>query len=386
VDKPGDSIENEYLRVSAAREDGALAVLDKRSGRHFTGLNRFVDGGEAGDEYTYCPPAEDHFVDRPDGPPTVRVIEDGPARYTLEVASVYALPARLTEDRQRRSPELRECAIVTRVSLYPGVPRVEIETEVDNNAEDHRLRVHFPTGIKSSSSFAEQHFGVVERPVALPEYDGTWFEAPVGTYPQKTFAFITDGRAGLMLANRGLPEYEAIEGPDGAVTLALTLLRCVSWLSRNDLRTRPVGHAGPPMYTPGAQMPGRWRFHYAVIPFEGDWLPAAREAHLFARPLRALRASRGTGALPPASSLASIDQQAFVLSALKPAEEGAAVVLRVYNIAGEPREGVVRLHLPFRAVERVDLNEERPEPLSANDGGVRLLLQRNEIATLRFTL
>jgi hypothetical protein len=37
----------------------------------------------------------------------------------------------------------------------------------------------------------------------------------------------------------------------GNPQIALTLLRCVGWLSRDDLSTRR-GHAGPYMATPGA--------------------------------------------------------------------------------------------------------------------------------------
>src|SRR3990172_94740 len=258
-------IENELFRVTADPGDGTLTVEDKRTGRQFAGLNRFVDGGERGDEYTYDQPERDEFLDRPSGAVEVRVTETGPARWTLEVRMTYALPTSLTDDRKGRSAERVDCEILTRTSVYPSVARVDIETEVENGARDHRLRVHFPTGIRADRSCAEQHFGVVERPIGLPEYDGTWLETPVAFYPQKSFVDISDGAHGFMLANRGLPEYEALPEPDGTVTIALTLLRCVEWLSRQDLATRH-GHAGPGMHTPGAQMQGRWKFQCSLIP------------------------------------------------------------------------------------------------------------------------
>ena len=174
--------------------------------------------------------------------------------------------------------------------------------------------------------------------MGLPEHDGTWLETPVAFYPQKTFADISDGAHGLMLANRGLPEYEALPEADGTVTLALTLLRCVSWLSREDLATRH-GHAGPVMYTPGAQMIGRWTFEYSLIPHEGGWEKAFAEAHRFARPLRAVRVSRGSGGLPR-EGLAGRDRPAeVILSALKLAEDDGSVVVRVYNIGGRAGRG-----------------------------------------------
>ena len=229
--------------------------------------------------------------------------------------------------------------------LYPGAPRVDIDTEIDNRARDHRLRVLFPSGMRTEHIHAEQHFGVVRRPVALPDEDGAWMETPIGTYPQKSFVDVSDGQRGLMVGNRGLPEYEALTEADGTVTVALTLLRCVGWLSRADLRTRR-GPAGPSLEAPGAQMPGRWTFHYSLIPHAGGWESAFEEAHRFARPLRAVRTDRGTGSLPADGSVLEVEPHELVLSSLKIAEHGDGVVVRVYNTSDAPLQGRMRLAPP----------------------------------------
>ena len=44
------------------------------------------------------------------------------------------------------------------------------------------------------------------------KHDKTWCEVPSGYEPQKTFVDINDGKGGMMIANRGLPEYEALPG------------------------------------------------------------------------------------------------------------------------------------------------------------------------------
>ena len=385
--QPARTIENEYFRVEVDRADGTLTLTDKATGVTLRGLNRFVDGGDAGDEYNCSPPDRDELVDGSSLPPEIRLLEDGPARWTLEIALEYSLPWALDPDAGGRSPERRPYRIVSRASLYPGVPRLDFEAEVDNQAQDHRLRVHFPAGLRTDASCAEQHFGVVRRPIALPEHDFTWAEAPQGTYPQKSFVDVSDGRRGLALANRGLPEYEVLDGPDG-VTVALTLLRCVGWLSRSWLRTRPV-QAGPLVPTPGAQEQGRHLFHYSLIPHEGGWERAFAQAHRFAVPLRAVFAAAGKGQLPPKGSLLSVRPESFVLSALKEAEDGQGLIVRLYNIADGPAEGEVRLESGWQTVERVNLNEEplgaaeAPRP-SGREGWVRLALRPNEIATLRF--
>lgn len=377
-----NKIENEFFAVAAA-EDGTLTVRDKRTGAEMAGLNRLVDGGDAGDEYTYCPPKADAFVSEPLAPVHARVVESGPARQTLEVRMTYALPESSNDD--ERSSDTADCRIVSRISVYPGVPRIDIETEVENNARDHRLRVHFPAGIVSDVSRAEQHFGVVERPVAVPEDDGTWFETPVGTYPQKSFVDISDGGRGLMIANRGLPEYEALRENGGTITIALTLLRCVSWLSRVQLRTRKA-QAGPAMQTPGAQMQGRWTFSYSIIPHDGGWQSACAEAHRFVRPLRTVRTSRGTGTLPRTGSLVEVEPTEVIVSSVKLAEDGDGVVMRVYNVSDEKVDARVRLSGANGQVQHVDLNEENAQPLAPSEGSIYLALRRNEITTLRFEL
>ncbi len=374
--EPSSTIENEFFRVTA-ESDGTITVEDKRSGRTLTGVNRFEDGGERGDEYTYSPPENDEIVQSPSGSVAAEVIERGPARWTLKVRQTYSLPAKISPDRRARSSERVDSEIVGLIRLYPGVARIDIETEVENRAEDHRLRVLFPSGVVSEYSHAEQHFGVVKRPTKPVEYDDTWYERPINTHPQKTFTDLSDGSNGLMIANRGLPEYEVLTEPDGTATLALTLLRCVSWLSRDDLPERR-GHAGPGMYTPGAQLPGRWRFEYSIIPHDGGWETAFVEAHSFARPLRAVRVSAGKGERPKTTSLVTIDRKEVVLSALKLAQDTPGVILRVYNTADAPIQATISLNNKG-PMARVDLNEENQR---AGDGMISLA--PNEIATLEF--
>lgn len=380
----GDTIENEFFAVTADRVDGTLTVRDKTSGRLLLGLNRFVDEGDRGDEYNFCKPEQDTVVDRPLGSPAARVLEQGPARSRLEVDLTYRLPASLAPERDRRSQDTVDCRIRTVVMLAAGVPRVDVTTTVENLAADHRLRVVFPAGVQTPVTSAEQHFGVVRRPIGLPEHDRTWAEEPIGTHPAKRFVDVSDGVRGLMIANRGLPEYEAVEGPDG-VTLALTLLRCVGFLSRSDIHSRP-GDAGPSLPAPGAQELGVHTFEYSIIPHDGDWSTAWQQAHWFGLPMRARWSGQGDGAIPPAASLVD-GGPSFVVSALKWAEDGDGVVARLYNIRDSEQEGAVRFGLAYAGVRAVNLNEEAlaEETAAVADGTVPIRARPNQIITLKFT-
>ncbi len=109
---------------------------------------------------------------------------------------------------------------------------------------------------------------------------------------------------GLMVANRGLPEIEALRAGQGT-ELALTLLRSVGWLSRADMSIRR-GHAGPGLPTPEAQCIGEYTFEYALIPHGGAWMDAFDQAQAFNAPLRAVSTLAHAGALPSKSSFVEV--------------------------------------------------------------------------------
>ena len=377
-------IENDFFIVEADPTTGTFTLTDKDGGTVLRGLNRFVDGGDRGDEYNYCPPETDRVVDAPVAPPVIRLVESGPARQTLQIEMIYRLPTALTAERSARAEETIELPIVTRVSLSPGVRRVDIQTTVDNRARDHRLRVHFPTPIRTDVSHAEGHFDVVTRPVDIPPNTADWAEQPSPTHPQRTFVDVNDGERGLMVINRGLPEYEVLRGETGA-TVALTLLRCVEWLSRDDLITRP-GHAGPGLSTPGAQCPGRHVFEYAVVPHAGDWQTCFREAHAFNAPLRAVLTGIHRGNLPLTSSFITAEPKTVVISAVKAAEAGDGLIVRVYNIGEESVEGRLRLWRSFKRAALVNLNEEELKEIESLGEGekVRLAMRRKQIVSVKF--
>jgi alpha-mannosidase len=147
----------------------------------------------------------------------------------------------------------------------------------------------------------------------------------------------------LAVFGRGLPEYEAVPGDGGGVELALTLLRAVGWLSRDDLTTRP-GHAGPEVAAPDAQGLGRHAYEYAITFGVAGWT----EADL----LRASADFRFSFEIGPAGATAGgvlAVSEGLAFAALKGAEDGDGVVLRVYNPGSSP----VRQPVVVTAVRRV---------------------------------
>jgi mannosylglycerate hydrolase len=380
--RPPYEIENEYFRVEASRTDGTLAVTDKRTGAVFAGLNRFVDGGDAGDEYNYSPPPEDAIY-------TAGVVSLKAFRHRripfLEIRYALRVPAQLSADRNSRSGKQVSMPILSRVSLAPGVPRIDVQTEVVNKAKDHRLRVHFPAPLAVSEADHDGHFEVVRRPVGVPERGETWIEAPRPEVPQRAFTDVSNGAIGLMLANRGLPEVEVRRADDDTRSeLALTLLRCEGWLSRDDLPGRR-GHAGPGVETPGAQLLGTWSYDYAIIPHEGGWRDACQQAYAFQSPLRALEAGIHPGGLPFQGSFISHSPDEFIISAVKETENGKGWLVRGYNVSAEVLRVRLRPLRRFAYASRINLAEEDLAALTVEDGGsTTLSVGGHEIVTIAF--
>jgi alpha-mannosidase len=381
------TLENDLFTLQADPTDGTLTLVDKTHGLVYPGLNRFVDGGDRGDEYNYCQPEDDQLVTAPLAPLAIRVLENGPARQMLEIAQVYRLPRALRPDRRGRSEDMVDVPIVSRVSLYPGVRRVDVETTVDNLAQDHRLRAHFPLPVAVDHAHTEAHFYVARRPI--PQVDpaldtADWIEQPVPTIPQRGWSDVSVEGMGLMIANRGLPEIEFIP-QEGQTTVALTLLRCVGWLSRGDMHCRQ-GHAGPELPTPEAQCPGRHTFRYALIPHAGDLEAARAQAEAFRAPLRAVAAGVHPGPLPPVASLVRAEPSTFALSAIRQSEGRATPGLIVRGVSLSDQPSTVRLR-PWRRLRRaarVSLRGEYIEPLAPDDDGTVTFVARPwEIVTLR---
>jgi alpha-mannosidase len=205
----------------------------------------------------------------------------------------------------------------------------------------------------------------------------------VSYHPQRAFVDVSDERGGLAVLNRGLPEYEAETSAEG-VWLGLTLLRCVGWLSRDDLATR-YKHAGPPLETPEAQCLGSHRFEYAVMPHQGDWLAGrvAQEAEAFITPVYSAPLNAARAAVPARQSFYRLEPPELLFSACKRSEDGQALVLRGYNTAPYPVEAVLHLGLNGQ-VRRANLAErELSENLGATgDGTYRFPVRPHEIFTL----
>ena len=189
--------------------------------------------------------------------------------------------------------------------------------------------------------------------------------------------------------NRGLPEFETMRGEDGGVIFALTLLRCVDWLSRDDFPSRRNMNAGPTLHTPDAQCIGRHTFRYSVMPLAGD--PFAADLKTESDRYRVPPPTHqgvADGMVSGGGSLVRKTDPRVAVTAIKKAEKGDLLVVRMYNQATEKVIETLHFDVPVLDADKINLLEGlleigRAEP-AVTHGGMRLQvpLAPCEIATV----
>ncbi len=424
-----NSIENEFYRI-IVNNDCTVDLLDKKSSHFYKNICKFEDVGDWGDEYDFSGPKANQtdlkYTSEDASLLGISPVLNGPTQKMLQIRLLLRLPLSLTEDRFNRMTFLAENPIHLYISLYKGINRIDFKIELENNSKDHRIRVIFPTGVKATQVYADGHFYVIPRNVEIPDVKG-WGQNPLPSNHQKDFISVNDDNKCIAVLNKGLPEYEAIREKDGSISLAVTLLRCIEWLSRGDLATR-FNNAGPDLNTPGAQCIGKHTFELSLVieNEKGNWLES--EIHVkgkeFNTPLRAIfpfmtaTPMRGLDKLlitplslamahsmtthkktvepylPSELSFLEIDNKKVMLSILKKAETGEPeLIIRCYNISNSSETANLKLTdiIKVNKVEIVNLLEEKPinvikakcEIIEKNI--IQLRLEPHVIATLKIS-
>jgi len=381
-----DYLENPFLRIEI-HDMGSIHLKDKRTGLEYGPLNVFEDTGDVGDEYNYSYPERDEAFRSTQFKPAVTLKEQSPLRGTIAVHYSMMLPVSAATDERSRSSAKTAVHVTTAISLSRDSERVDFTTTIHNSVRDHRLRVTLFTGIDSIVSYAETPFAVVKR--EHTEYDVTQFrfEHPALVAPMQRFVTLSDGKKGMTLLAKGLPEYELSIREKGK--LSLTLLRCVGKLSGRNLLTRPGGAAGWWTETPEAQCPGAHTFEYSVVPHSGNlesvWPAILREADRFTSPPVTINRKNDQKVLK--YSFLSMEPADVQVTAVKEAEDGNGIIVRICNPVGQRRNAALRLHQPVLKANRCLLNEKNMERLKVRGkNAIPLSLRPFEVLTVRVKL
>jgi alpha-mannosidase len=226
----------------------------------------------------------------------------------------------------------RASRIVQEIGLSANGRRLDIRTHLDWHDRRALLRTLTPAAVSARRATAECAFGVIERPT----FANTSWEAAMFEWAAHRFIDVSEPGFGLALLNDAKYGHSARGG-----VLGLSLVRA-------------------PIYPDLLADEGEQAFTYALMPHAGAWHEGGvrEEAEALNQPLLSISAP---GAAEGVMQPLALKGLGVALAGLKGAEDGAGLVLRVYEPAGA--RGAVMPQPPkgWRVVGPVDLRERPVE-------------------------
>lgn len=371
---------NEHLRVSI-NPNGTIDLAHRAGDSYRDGLT-FEDRADIGDGWYHGTAVNDEICTSQGCAADIALVADGFALTTFRVRVVMNVPARYEHDKilMRRGRQLEPLVLTSWLTLRAGSPYLEVRTEVENTVCDHRLRVLFPTGLSARTYVADTPYDAVKRDIALRPDWYKLHEPEVETKPQYSFTAVNDGKRGLAVISLGQPESAVRDLPDRPI--AVTLLRGFK---------RTVGTPGEP----GGQMLGPTHHEYWLYPHTGPLAApelcrlgqrlAAGLDWVYTEPSR-LPLLPPKPPLPPTGSWLSLSEGPLVLTAVKQAEDGAALVLRLFNPTARPARQKIEFLTPPIAAWQTNLLELPVRELPVKGHRLAVSANAKEIVTLRVEL
>jgi len=369
----GDNwVENAMIRVEI-RPNGQLDIIDKRTGKQYRGLHEFVDDAEVGDGWMHETPRNNQTVSGYGSQATVSRMACGFAAVTFLVEKTIQIPASIEAGSFTRGQTKTPLALSYTVTVKKDSPVIEIELEVINHAKDHRLRLMLPAGIAGEEYFAGQAFCCVQRKTGVTPGSSAWWEPECheknmdGIFGKRD----ADSEGLAFVSAEGLHECAAYDDPEN--TLAVTLFRSFGNVYLNERSEQ-------------AQLQGKLRFHYAIVPLnaETDHPALLHIRHgLAGMDMACSRRLDPDETIQTGHSYFSVDNANVQLSIFKCAQDGNGYILRLYNASEQPAAATLSVRFPCKECFLTNLNEENKEELAVTDGCVPLTFGPWEIRTLR---
>lgn len=378
------SAENEFLQIAIAC-NGTLQLTDKLTGATYTDLLMLEDRSEIGDGWFHGETLNDEIVLSSISTAQVSVLHDGPEMVTFAVTVRLSVPVRYDWHAEKRTAERVDLPVTHQITLRRGAKSVEVETIIENNVEDHRLRLLLPSDAGEATTYLAHHpFDLVERSIALDMETETWQEAEIAEKPFLGMQAVGTASRGLaFLAAAGMHEGGVVD--DLRRTMQVTLFRSFR---------RTVGTMGE---IDGLEL-GTINLKYALMPYAGE-LPRV-VALMQLQALQAGVLTRQTGCLDsgyPAmqgtavavkSYLEQLDKT-LVVSTIKAAEDGNGLIVRLWNPNGIAASERLRCYGPITSAVAVTMAEDQLDAstqVSVAGDTVAVTVTPLHIVTLRIVL
>ena len=345
----GLTLENDALRLTVDPKTGCITSLyDKRAkfesiaaGGCGNELVAFKDTPKDYDAWNIDAGFDKVFTNL-DKPESVQLIEKGPLRASIRVTHVW-----------------QNSKFVQDISLYAGLDRVDVTSDIDWHETHVLLKAAFPLAASSSEATYEIPFGTIERPTTR----NNPVEAAKFEVPALRWADLGDAQHGFSLINESKYGYDA----KGNV-LRISLLRSPVWPDPEADR-------------------GHHHFRYSLYPHAGDWKQAltVRRGYDFNYALQAMQVAAHEGKLPAQKSFVSVKQDNVVLTAMKKAEDSDGLIFRLYEWAGKSAN--LQISIPkgaSRATETNLMEKAEGSPLPITNGSeISVPIHPYEVLTIR---
>lgn len=318
------SIENSRYRVTLNAAGDVAQVYDKTARRNL--LSSPIRMAFSFDEPEQWPAWNMDWKDNSappkeylGGPARVRIVENGPVRVALEIS------------RSGQGSSFRQ---VVRLAAAGAGNRVEFADTIAWNTYKRNLKATFPLAVSNPDATYSLAAGTIKRGNNVPErfevVAHQWFDltSPRGDYG---VAVLNDSKYGSDKPNDN--------------TLRLTLIRTPGARSYQDQATQDIG---------------RHEVLYGLQGHTGDWRKgkAHWEAARLNQPLVAFQTTAHKGALGRRFSLLRTSSDQVAISAVKLAEEGKDIIIRLQELNGSPLTATIKAAGPIVAAREVDGQED----------------------------
>lgn len=242
-----------------------------------------------------------------------------------------------------------------KIYFYADSRRIEFNTYVDWKEHQHLLKVHFPVNIHSDEASFDIQFGNLTRKVhSNTSWDAARFESCGHKWID-----LSEGHYGVSLLNDCKYGHSVKDG-----NMAITLIK-------SGIEPNPATDQEEHFFT------------YAIYPHAENWRAAGTvfEAAKLNQPAYAVK-----GGNPGADfSFVSVNKPNVMIETVKQAEDGAGVILRIYEYENALTKAHISLAMApeIVSIEECNLIEEVIEAVPKTEDGFDIEIKPYEIKTYK---
>ncbi len=250
---------------------------------------------------------------------SLELVEHGPVKSVIRVLSCYG-QSRLTQD----------------IAMYPGERQIDVGAELDWREHHKLLKLRFPVSVHFMRATFETPYGHIERFANGGEEPGqAWVDVSGSSRD-------TGELYGLSLLNDCKHSFDV-----NVRDIGMTVTRSPIYAHHDP--TVPQAGKHYSYIDQGIQ-----RFRYSLLPHPGGWEKGGgtvKRAAELNQPPTALATTFHQGPLPQKGSFLQVESDSVIASVLKQAEEGEALILRLYETSKNASTATLSLPLLNRSFE-----------------------------------